>query len=188
MHRHFKLYKPFDFLSQFVKQKKKSRQRLLGELYDFPEGVMCIGRLDQHSEGLMLVTTDGKMSEYIRQKTIEKEYFVQVDGIITEEALEKIRQGVTISIRGEIYHTRPCKARKIEDPGFQPCPRKIRDDRHGPTSWASITVTEGKYRQVRKMTAVVGFPTLRLVRWRVHQFCLDDMEFGDVIELPKLNP
>lgn len=179
-HSHFMIHKPFWFLSQFVTDRKKARQRLLGELYDFPDGTMAIGRLDQKSEGLLLLTTDGKMSEYIRGKQIEKEYYVQVDGAIDQAAIDQMCKGVEIGFHGSKYITKPCKAFKIADPGFAPRISRVREDRHGPTSWISVTVTEGKFRQVRKMTAAVGFPTLRLVRWRVHDFCLEGMEPGEV--------
>ena len=184
-HRHFIVYKPHGFLSQFIYNgKRKARKGLLGQLHDFPEGTMSIGRLDEDSEGLLILTTDGKMSHHIRSKKIEKEYFVQVDGIITEEAVELLRTGVTISVDKEKYLTKPCKARLISEvPNFPERGRKIRDDRHGPTSWASVTLTEGKFRQVRKMTAAVGFPTLRLVRVRIAEVHLNDLDAGGVLEI-----
>ena len=124
---------------------------------------MAIGRLDEESEGLLLLTTDGRMSEYIRGKKTEKEYYAQIDGLIDDEALLKLQSGVEIGIRDVKYITNPCKAFVLEtNPGYPERSRRIRDDRHGPTCWVSITLTEGKYRQIRKMTAAVGFPTLRL--------------------------
>jgi 23S rRNA pseudouridine2457 synthase len=181
-HRHFKLNKPYGYLSQFVYELKR-KKKLLGELYDFPIGTMAIGRLDEDSEGLLLLTTDGKMSESIRSKKVEKEYYVQVDGIITQAAIEELQNGVTIGFDGEKYLTKPCKANLIEVPNFGPRAKKIRDERHGPTSWASITVNEGKFRQVRKMTSAVGFPTLRLVRVRIGEVYLNDLESGEVLEV-----
>jgi 23S rRNA pseudouridine2457 synthase len=181
-HQHFIVHKPYGYLSQFVCELKK--KKLLGDLYDFPGGTMAIGRLDEDSEGLLLLTTDGKMSELVRSKKIEKEYYAQVDGIITDEAIAAMQQGVEIGIRDVKYQTAPCNAFKLETPPeFAPRTRKIRDDRHGPTSWVSITLTEGKNRQVRKMTAAVGFPTLRLLRVRVGAIYLHDLPPGDVIEL-----
>lgn len=184
-HRHFIVYKPHGFLSQFIYNgKRKAKKGLLGQLHDFPKGTMSIGRLDEDSEGLLMLTTDGKMSHHIRSKKIEKEYFVQLDGIITEEAVEQLRTGVTISVDKEPYLTKPCKSKLINKvPNFPERGRKIRDDRHGPTSWASVTLTEGKFRQVRKMTAAVGFPTLRLVRVRIAEVHLNDLEKGGVLEL-----
>ena len=183
MHHHFILHKPYGYLSQFIYELKR-KKRLLGELYDFPEGTMAIGRLDEDSEGLLLLTTDGKVSEQIRSKKVDKEYYVQVDGVITPEAIEQIKKGVEIGFNGTKYMTTPCAAFILtEIPNFGPRGKKIRDERHGPTSWASIIVNEGKFRQVRKMTAAVGFPTLRLVRVRIGTIQLDNLPAGEVREV-----
>lgn len=181
MHHHFILHKPYGYLSQFIYELKR-KKRLLGELFDFPEGTMAIGRLDEDSEGLLLLTTDGKVSEQIRSKKVDKEYYVQVDGVITPEAIEQIKQGVEIGFNGTKYVTKPCEAFILKEiPNFGPRGKKIRDERHGPTSWASITVNEGKFRQVRKMTAAVGFPTLRLVRVRIGKVHLNNLQAGEVL-------
>ena len=181
-HRHFIIHKPFGYLCQFVCELPK--KKLISELYDFPKGTMAIGRLDEDSEGLLFLTTDGMISELVRSKKIEKEYYAQVDGLITNEALEKLREGVEIGIRDVKYLTNPCKAFRLETaPGFAPRIRKIRDDRHGPTCWISITLTEGKERQIRKMTAAVGFPTLRLIRIRIGDIYLKELEACKVLEI-----
>ncbi|MEY3500662.1 MAG: hypothetical protein RL308_2331 [Bacteroidota bacterium] len=187
MHKHFILHKPYGFLSQFIYELKR-KKKLLGELYNFPEGTMAIGRLDEDSEGLLFLTTDGKVSEQIRSKKVDKEYYVQVDGIITLEAIEKLQNGVEIGFEGTKYTTKPCKAFLVSEiPNFGERGKKIRDERHGPTSWASITVNEGKFRQVRKMTAAVGFPTLRLVRIRIGNVHLNELKAGEVIEVSDFN-
>jgi len=174
------MHKPYGYLSQFVCDQKK--KKLLGELHDFPASTMAIGRLDEDSEGLLLLTTDGKMSEYVRSKKIEKEYYAQVDGLISDEDIENLRQGVEITVEKEKYQTKPCAVFKLEnDPGFGERSRRIRDDRHGPTSWISITLKEGKNRQIRKMTAAAGFPTLRLVRVRVGSIHLRDLA-GSIVQ------
>jgi 23S rRNA pseudouridine2457 synthase len=146
---------------------------------------MAIGRLDVHSEGLLLLTTDGKLSEYIRSSSVEKEYYAQVDGIIDEYAIDKLTKGVEIGINGKKYLTKSCKAFTLNPPPLFPeRTKKIRDEAsHGPTSWLSITLTEGKFRQIRKMTASVGFPTLRLFRVRIGDIMLGDMLAGEVIEV-----
>lgn len=183
-HQHFILFKPYGYLSQFIYELKR-KKKLLGELSDFPAGTMAIGRLDEDSEGLLLLTTDGKVSEQIRSKKVDKEYYVQVDGIITPEAIEELQKGVEIGFDGGKYKTKPCSAFIVtEIPDFGPRAKKIRDERHGPTSWASITVNEGKFRQVRKMTAAVGFPTLRLVRVRIGNVYLQGLKAGEVLEVP----
>lgn len=181
-HRHFILHKPYGVISQFINPNKR-KKKLLGELFDFPKRTMAIGRLDVPSEGLLLLTTDGKVSAHIRSKKIEKEYFVQVDGIITQKEINQLKKGVEIGFNGTKYKTQPCKAALISPPNFSNRTQKIRDERHGPTSWVSITITEGKFRQVRKMTATVGFPTLRLIRVRIGAIFLDDLEVGAVKEV-----
>jgi 23S rRNA pseudouridine2457 synthase len=187
VHRHFMVHKPWGYMSQFVCELKK--KKLLGLLHDFPAGTMAIGRLDEASEGLLLLTTDGKTSELIRDKKIEKEYYAQVDGLITDEAVTQLQQGVEIGLHGGKYQTLPCQAFRLETPpSFGERGRKIRDDRHGPTSWVSIIVTEGKFRQVRKMTAAVGFPTLRLVRVRIGGIELGALPAGGVREVESFFP
>ncbi|APG61349.1 pseudouridine synthase [Christiangramia salexigens] len=188
MAQHFKIYKPYGFLSQFITNQKAAKKfKLLGELHDFPEGTMAVGRLDKDSEGLLLLTTNGKLSTKITAGNSEKEYYVQVDGIIPDEKVKLLEKGVEISIQGKSYQTIPCKAFKLEEaPEFPERAKKIRDPRHGPTSWISITLTEGKFRQVKKMTAAVGYPTLRLVRVRIGNEMLENMQPGEVKELEKV--
>lgn len=186
-HQHFLIYKPYGYLSQFVYELKRPK-KLLGELYDFPENTMAIGRLDEDSEGLLLLTTDGMMSEIVRSKKVEKEYYVQVDGLINEEAIEQLKNGVLIGFNGKKYLTKKCQAHILNEiPNFPQRAKKIRDERHGPTSWLSITINEGKFRQVRKMTSAVGFPTLRLVRVRVGNIHLNDLQAGEVLEVEHFN-
>ena len=188
-HYHFMIYKPYGYLSQFVNNgQKQHSKKLLGELYSFPEGMMSVGRLDEKSEGLLLLTTDGKLSNTINSSGIEKEYYAQVDGDITAEAVLRLRQGVEIGFEGKKYMTRPCKAFKLKElPSFPERAKKLRDDRHGPTTWVSITLKEGKFRQVRKMTSAVGFPTLRLVRVRVGNIMLNNMQVGDINEIANIS-
>ncbi len=181
-HRHFILHKPDGYLSQFVCDAKK--KKLLGELFTFPEGTMAIGRLDEDSEGLLLLTTNGQLSEHIRSKKISKEYYALVDGTATEDAIAQLRNGVEIGIRDKKYTTLPCEAKSLfADPGFAPRNKKIRDERHGPVSWVSISLSEGKNRQIRKMTAAVGLPTLRLLRVRIGALELGNLKSGEVREV-----
>ena len=182
-HSYFKIYKPYGYLSQFVNhQNKRRNKKLLNELHNFPENIMAVGRLDEKSEGLLLLTTDGKFSNYITSSKIEKEYHVMVDGIITSEAILKLQNGIEISVEGKPYITKPCKAEILEDTSHI-VERFVRDERHGPTSWLSITLTEGKFRQVRKMTARVGFPTLRLVRVRIGDYKIEGIKPSSVYEI-----
>ncbi len=183
-HHHFILHKPFGYLSQLINnQSHRKNKKLLGELFNFPYGTMAIGRLDQASEGLLFLTTDGKISEHIRSQKVEKEYYVQVDGEINDKAIERLQKGVEIGIDGRKYSTKPCKAFHVSSIEHLPiADRKVRDDRHGPKSWMGIVITEGKFRQVRKMTAAVGFPTLRLVRVRIGTIRLE-IASAEVIEV-----
>ena len=169
-------------ISQFVNPAKR-KKKLLGDLFDFPEGTMAIGRLDVASEGLLFLTTDGKVSHEIRSNKYEKEYYVQVDGIINKDAVEKLKTGVEIGFDGKKYITKSGKAFLIDNPNFPLRSMKIRDNRHGPTSWVSIVIREGKFRQVRKMTAAVGFPTLRLIRVRIGTIKLDGLGISAVKEV-----
>ena len=182
-HQHFKIFKPYGFLSQFVPETRK-KKKLLGELFDFPDKIMAIGRLDHDSEGLLLLTTDGMKSFQVRDKGIEKEYYAQVDGKITQDAISQLQNGVNISVNGTNYLTLPCKAFVLEnEPNLPARGRNIRNSSHGPTSWISITICEGKNRQIRKMTAAVGFATLRLVRIRIGDIHIDSMIAGEVVNL-----
>ncbi len=185
---HYKIYKPTGYLSQFVNnQSRRRNKKLLGSLYDFHPDTMSIGRLDQNSEGLLLLTTDGALSYKILKGGIEKEYLAQVDGNMTFAAVELLKIGVDISINGKAYTTKPCKVKKIEAPNLPEPTRPIKPMGDDHTSWVSITLTEGKFRQVRKMTAKVGFPTLRLVRIRIGKEFIDNLGPGDVKEIDKFN-
>jgi 23S rRNA pseudouridine2457 synthase len=182
-YQHYKVYKPYGMLSQLTSNEERQlrKKRFLSELFDFPEGSMPIGRLDEKSEGLLLMTTDGKLSDEINQSGVEKEYYAQLDGEITDKAIDQLRMGVEIGLFGKRYVTKPSKVnRLLELPNLPKADKKIRIDTHRPNSWISITLTEGKFRQVRKMTAAVGFPTLRLVRIRIGNMQLDDTTVGRV--------
>tara|TARA_R110001592_G_scaffold237306_11_gene496390 strand:+ start:61799 stop:62377 length:579 start_codon:yes stop_codon:yes gene_type:complete len=186
-HHHFIIHKPYGYLSQFVNnQSKRKNKKLLGELSSFPENTMAIGRLDENSEGLLFLTTDGYVSELVRSKKVEKEYYVQLDGDISSEAIEKLQTGVDIRLKISMYRTLPCSVIKLNPaPVFKERSKKVRDERHGPTSWISITLREGKFRQIRKMTASVGYPTLRLIRIRIGDIELNELESGEVLEVDR---
>ncbi|WP_091625550.1 pseudouridine synthase [Maribacter orientalis] len=183
-HCHFIVNKPFGMLSQMTSGEVRQlrRKRFLSELYDFPEGIMPIGRLDEKSEGLLLMTTDGKLSDTINSSGIEKEYLVQLDGLISSQELKKMSEGISIGIFGTKYITKPCIVRFLEiAPTLPDAHSSLRIGRHRPTSWISITLREGKFRQIRKMTAAVGFPTVRLIRIRIGKINMATMITGEVI-------
>ncbi|WP_296317125.1 pseudouridine synthase [Winogradskyella sp. UBA3174] len=182
-HLYYSFYKPYGYLSQFVNnQNKRKTKKLLSELIKESDGLMAVGRLDEKSEGLLLLTTDGKFSNHITSTNIEKEYHVMVDGIADQNIILNLLNGVEISVDGKPYMTKACKAEILNntDHIFK---RFVRDERHGPTSWIAITITEGKFRQVRKMTAKLGLPTLRLVRVRICDYKLENMEPADLKEI-----
>lgn len=186
MHHHFIIHKPYGYLSQFVNnQNRRRNKKLLGELHNFPEGIMAIGRLDETSEGLLLLTTDGQKSEAVRSKTVEKEYYVELDGEITTNEIKLLKTGIDISLNGKKYTTLPCQAKILTSAPFPD--HKDTKERHRPSSWISITITEGKFRQVRKMTAKVGFPTLRLIRVRIGNILLNDLAPGALIEVDQFD-
>ncbi len=184
---HFIVYKPVGMLSQLSSNdpREKRKKRFLSELYSFPRGTMPIGRLDEKSEGLLLMTTDGQLSDAVNREGIQKEYYAQLDGIITTAAIHLLAKGVEIGLEGTKYRTRPCSAKTLPMPPTLPqADKSLRIGRHRPNSWISITLTEGKYRQIRKMTAAVGFPTLRLVRVRIGTLQLNDLSPGGVTGIP----
>ena len=184
-HSYFKIFKPYGVVSQFTSNDKHAKNKtFLGALGDFPEGTMAIGRLDEPSEGLLLLTTNGAYSYHINNSGIEKEYYAQVDGLIGVSEILKLQEGVCITSDNKPYRTKPCKVSLLENPPVLPKrAKKIRDERHGPTSWISITLTQGKFRQVRKMTSAVGFPTLRLVRVRIGSFTIGQMQPAEIAKI-----
>jgi len=160
---------------------------MLGYLHPFAPGTMAIGRLDENSEGLLLLTTDGKVSAAINSGAVEKEYFAQVRGRISGEAIAVISAGVEITTNGKRYQTQACLVQELAPaPNFSFPPKRIHAPNHGPTSWVSVTLREGKYRQVRKMLAAVGHPVVRLVRVRIGRLELGEMVAGEVREVTEL--
>lgn len=180
---HYLIYKPYQVLSQFSPVEGK---QTLADFFDVPSNVYPVGRLDYDSEGLLLLTNDTTLNHQLLDPKFAhaREYLVQVDGAITEEAIMQLRTGVTINADGKQYLTRPCTA-NIEPTAPQLPPRNppIRFRKEIPAPWIRLVLTEGKNRQVRKMTAAVGFPTLRLVRFRLEGLSVEGMMPGDMIKL-----
>jgi 23S rRNA pseudouridine2457 synthase len=147
--------------------------------------VYPVGRLDADSEGLLLLTNDKQLNHRLLNPKFRhnRTYYVQVEGELTNEACQKLTQGVTISVDGKPYHTLPADARPLAEPDLPARNPPIRYRASIPTSWLAISLHEGKNRQVRKMTAAVGFPTLRLVRWAIENLTAEGMAPRDVREL-----
>jgi 23S rRNA pseudouridine2457 synthase len=169
--------KPFDVLSQFTdKGLEGSKRRTLSDFIDVPK-VYPAGRLDRDSEGLMVLTDDGKLQARIAdpRHKMAKTYWVQVEGTPDETALEALRKGVTL----KDGLTKPAKAQIIEEPdNIWPRTPPIRVRKSIPDTWISLTIREGRNRQVRRMTAAVGHPTLRLIRAQIGEWRLDGLESG----------
>jgi 23S rRNA pseudouridine2457 synthase len=177
-HRYIIFHKPFGVLSQFTPE--LPGQRTLAE-FDLPKDLYAAGRLDQDSEGLLLLTNDGALIKRLLEPgQHERTYLVQVEGIPTTEALEKLERGFMI----QGYKTLPARATVLaEEPQLPPRDPPIRARKSIPTSWIELTLKEGKNRQVRRMTAAVGYPTLRLVRVAIASIQLDGLEQGAWREL-----
>ena len=167
--------KPMGVLPQFTDTKSPSPRPTLSD-FGLPRGVYAAGRLDRDSEGLLVLTDDGRLQARItspRART-EKVYLVQVEGTPSDDDLEPLRRGVTLNDGP----TRPAKVRLIDDPDLWPRDPPVRTRKTVPDRWIEITLTEGRNRQVRRMTAAIGFPTLRLVRWQVGRWTLDGLASG----------
>ena len=158
----------------------------LATLGEFPKEVYPVGRLDKDSEGLLLLTDDKSLNHQLLNPRFahQRTYYVQVEGIPTPEALAQLQAGVTIQVDGKAYLTKPAVAKLLEDAPILPDrDPPIRYRASIPDRWLALTLIEGKNRQVRKMTAAVGFPTLRLVRYSMEKITLDGMGVGEVREL-----
>lgn len=181
--KYYAVFKPYNMLCQFTGQENDS---LLGDLYDFPKDVYSIGRLDKDSEGLLLMTNDNIFKTRLLEPKYKtpKTYYAQIDGAITDEAIRYLSDGsIIIKHKGKTHQVAPAVCRKIDDPQFLERSVPIRYRKNIPTSWIALTISEGKNRQVRKMTAASGFPTLRLVRYGIGNFKLEGMQPGDVVEI-----
>lgn len=180
---YYLIYKPYQVLSQFTSTDGKL---CLKDILNVPKDVYPVGRLDYDSEGLLLLTNDTRINHQLLHPKFAhtRTYWVQVDGLISNDAIEKLSKGVTISVDGKNYNTKKAELHLLEDslavPERNP---PIRVRKSIPTSWVSIQLTEGKNRQVRKMFASVGFPVLRLIRSKIGPFSIDQMQPGDCLSL-----
>jgi len=181
--RYFIINKPYNMVSQFISPDKVG---LLGDIgYDFPEGIHAIGRLDNHSEGLLILTTNKKVTRLLFQGEVphRRTYLVKVRQQVTEESLNTLRSGVSIRIKGgDNWTTTPCEADIVEKPGdmfSHPYERK----EYVPHTWLRITLSEGKYHQVRKMVEAISHRCIRLIRTSIEDVNLGDLQPGCVQEI-----
>ena len=179
--KYFIINKPFGVLCQFTSSLGKAT---LAQYGPFPEDVYPAGRLDTDSEGLILLTNDGMLKHFLLDPKFKhpRTYLAQVERIPTDDALGRLRTGVIIEKR----KTLPAEVNLLsKEPELPPRSIPIRYRRNVPTAWLEITLREGRNRQVRKMTAAVGYPTLRLVRIKIGSLTLKDLKPGEIRELTK---
>lgn len=174
------LNKPYDVLSQFTDAKSPSPRPTLSTYVTVP-GVYPAGRLDRDSEGLMLLTDDGRLQARIADPKFKlpKTYLIQVEGDPDDAALAPLRKGVLL----KDGMTLPAEVERIADPALWPRDPPVRFRKSVPDGWISLTIREGRNRQVRRMTAAVGFPTLRLVRWRIGEWTIEGLAPGEMREV-----
>lgn len=179
------LNKPYGYLSQF---KDEGRWKGLKHLLNLKSDVYPIGRLDADSEGLLLLTDDKRINHELLnpEKAHWREYWVQVEGSVTEEQLGMLMNGVKIGEGKEVYTTMACRASVFEtEPQVEQRYPPIRERKYIPTTWLKLELREGKNRQVRRMTAAVGCPTLRLIRHRIEHLTLEGIASGECIQIDK---
>lgn len=183
MNYYFQIYKPFQVLSQFSAEGNK---QTLMDFFKVPKDVYPVGRLDYDSEGLLLLTNDKALNHQLLHPKFEhtRSYWVQVDGAIDATAIDQLQKGVDINIDGKIYHTKKLIAKLFENPPTTIARNPpIRFRKEIPAPWIELILSEGKNRQIRKMTAKIGFPTLRLIRYSIEGLSLNQMQPGEMIAL-----
>lgn len=182
--QYFVIYKPYKILSQFSDE---APNKGLGSIFKLPKNVYPVGRLDLDSEGLLLLTNDKSLNQRLLhpKHAHKRTYHVEVEGIPHRSALEELRSGVVINNGGKMYPTLACEANLLHDYTLNERIPPVNRLKHTTTSWLSISLTEGKNRQVRKMTAKIGHPTLRLLRVAIEDLRLGNMEAGDISMLSK---
>ncbi len=187
---YYLFYKPFQTLTQF--SPSEGKKTLADCLQGLKKDVYPVGRLDYDSEGLLLLTNDKQLNHRLLNPLFlhEREYWAQVEGTVTDTALQQLSKGVRIQVDGKAYQTKKAYAALLPEPVRVPernPPIRVRQSI--PASWLSLCLVEGKNRQVRRMTAAVGLPTLRLIRYRIGSMTLDGMQPGDLVAAgPELIP
>lgn len=181
-HSYYKIFKPYGMLSQFSAEGEHPTLASLGK---FPKDVYPVGRLDHDTEGLLLLTNDKRVNHLVLDPKFQhrKTYWAQIEGEMNDDAIQQLQKGVLINLKGALHRTKPANVRKIPAPKIQERNPSVNYAKHPGTSWIELIITEGKNRQVRKMTAKVGHPTRRLIRYALEEITLEQMKSGDVIEL-----
>lgn len=184
IYRYYAVYKPFRMLCQFSPEGDKLTLASLGP---FQKDVYPVGRLDYDSEGLLILTNDNFLKNKILDPSNShgRTYCVQVEGNPDQSDIHILESGLIININGNAYKAKPCTAKLISEPNLPERNPPIRFRRNIPTSWIELNLTEGKNRQVRKMTAAVGYPTLRLIRVAIENLELGKLQPGQAVEIDK---
>lgn len=182
---YYVIFKPYGVLSQF--SRPEPQHKTLADIgFKFPKDVYPVGRLDKDSEGLLILTNDKRLNHRLLNPDFahRRTYAVQVDGQMTDDAIQVLEKGVDIKLGKTMYHTLPASAKLLpEGIGLPERDPPVRFRKTIPTSWLELTLVEGKNRQVRKMCAKTGFPVLRLVRTRIEKLGLEGLFPGDVKEV-----
>lgn len=184
MHEYYIFYKPFQVLCQFSAEGEK--KTLADVLPVLNKNIYPVGRLDYDSEGLLILTSDKELTHRLLEPKFEHQrtYYAQVEGEVNDEAIKNLKAGVIINVNGELYKTKKAEANILHpEPVLPERNPPIRFRKNIPTSWLQLTLTEGKNRQVRKMTAAVGYPTLRLVRYSIGTVTIDGMVPGQLVQV-----
>ena len=186
-YKYYILYKPFEILSQFSDEGKKHG---LSSILQVEKDVYPVGRLDSDSEGLLLITNDKSLNHRILDPKYKHErmYFVQVEGSATDEQIKKLNSPMILNLKGKKHWAQGQQVRIIDEPDLPKRTPPIRFRKNVPTTWLEVKLKEGKNRQVRRMTASVGLPALRLVRWSIEGLTIEKMESGEIksIELEQV--
>ena len=183
MNQYFIIYKPYLVLCQFSPEAGK---QTLKDYFDVPKDVYPVGRLDADSEGLLLLTNNKQVNHRLLNPVFAhaRTYWAQVDGHVQASNIAQLEQGVSINNDGKPYRTKPCKAILLEPaPIVAERTPPIRFRKNIPAPWLQLTLTEGKNRQVRKMTAAIGFPTLRLIRYSIEKLTIDGLSPGMMLQM-----
>lgn len=185
MFKYFVIHKPFNVLSQFSSEGDK---KTLKDFFNVPVDAYPVGRLDYDSEGLLILTNDKSLNHLLLDPLLKhsREYWVQVEGAITPDAIDKLSKGVTIKANGKAFTTLPCICSQfINPPSVNERTPPIRVRKSIPDSWIKLNIHEGKNRQVRKMTAAVGHPTLRLIRYAIENINIQNLDPGEMKSFSK---
>ncbi|MBT5507074.1 MAG: pseudouridine synthase [Flammeovirgaceae bacterium] len=182
--RYFIINKPYKVLSQYTNE---IGNKGLGSIFRIPKGIYAVGRLDLDSEGLLILTNDKKLNNFLLNPENEhkRTYHVEVEGTPSTAALNVLSEGISITIDGKLYRTKKAEVRILKDYDFPERSPAVNRIKHPETSWIEVILTEGKNRQVRKMTAKVGHPTLRLIRVGIESLALHPLMPGQIVMISK---